>query len=121
MDGPVTEFFSSIYLYCYTQLLQLNIVLPAPDQAFNVMSSASTYIYEYSPENLRHFGIWLTSVPVQANIIPVFLAILVLYTIFSLVVWIVRGVFRLVYNFLRFSIIVAMTFTLVYVVQQYVS
>ncbi|KAI7863448.1 hypothetical protein BDF14DRAFT_1844340 [Spinellus fusiger] len=121
MDIAIMDFFSSVYIYCYQRLLEVNIALPPPERAFETARSMGDYLLEHMPQSIYQTYQRLVTVPLQANIVPVFLAIVVLYMLFSLVMWCIRAIFRLIYGFLRFSILVVMTATLMYVTQQYVS
>ncbi|KAG0175446.1 hypothetical protein DFQ28_009168 [Apophysomyces sp. BC1034] len=117
MDVIVAETFSKLYTYCYDELLQFDVALPHPDRVFAAMSTAGQFLFDHSPELVRQLYVSIISVP--ANIVPVFLAIVVLYALFTLMLWIVRGIFRVVFGFVRFSLIVVLVATMLYFVQQH--
>lgn len=118
MDAIVAEVFSNWYIYLYEQVGQ-QIHAPTPDQVFEVVTQIITILYEQSPPIVRTYCTILNSIPVQTDIIPVALALLILYALFAIIVLTVRGLFRLIYGFVRLSIIISLLAGLICFVLQY--
>ncbi|ORZ24662.1 hypothetical protein BCR42DRAFT_403405 [Absidia repens] len=122
MDEVVAQTLKQIYTYFYEQIIALNItILPTPDKVASVVGTVGYTVYQNCPENFQMYYDKFVSLPVQSNVIPVFLALVVLYTLFSLILLTLRGIYRLVYNFVRFSLILFMVVTLIYIAQQYLD
>ncbi|KAI8100035.1 uncharacterized protein BX664DRAFT_322706 [Halteromyces radiatus] len=122
MDVVVGQTLKQIYTYFYQQLVVLNItVLPTPDNVASVVSTVGLTVYQNCPEHIQLYYDKFVSLPVQSNIIPVFLALVVLYSLFSLILVTLRGIFRLVYSFVRFTLILFMITILIYIAQQYLA
>ncbi|KAI8340842.1 hypothetical protein BC941DRAFT_418359 [Chlamydoabsidia padenii] len=122
MDVVVAQTLKQIYTYFYQQVVSINItILPTPNQMASAVGTVAYTIYRNSPENLQIYYDKFVSLPVQSNVIPVFLALVILYALFSLILLTLRGIFRLVYNFVRFSIILCLVTMLIYIAQQYLA
>lgn len=118
MDAIVAEVFSRWYIYAYEQIgAQLHA--PPPSQVFDIVSQVIQTIYEHSPPIFRTYYTILNSIPVQTDIIPVALAMLILYALFAIIVIVFRGLFRLIYGFIRLSILLSVLVTFVCLVLQY--
>ncbi|KAF7729138.1 hypothetical protein EC973_004906 [Apophysomyces ossiformis] len=115
MDVIVAEMFSKGYIYCYDLLLQYHVTLPLPDQVFAAMSTAGQFLFDHCPEIIQQ--IYVSAISVPASFVPMLLAIIVLYSLFSLILWSVRAVFRLAFNFVRFGLILALVGSMLYFVQ----
>lgn len=120
MDAIAAEVFSKWYIYLYEQV-GTQIYAPKPDQVFEIVTHIAALVYEHSPPILRTYYTILNSIPVQTDIIPVALAMLILYALFAIIVVTIRGIFRLVYGFVRLSIIISLLATLICVVLQYTA
>lgn len=118
MDAIAAEVLSKWYIYFYEQLGQ-QIHAPTPSQLFDIITALATHLYEFSPPIVRTYYTILNSIPVQTDIIPVALAVLILYAIFAIMLMVIRGAIRLVVGFVRLSIIISLTAALVCVVLQY--
>ncbi|CEP09656.1 hypothetical protein [Parasitella parasitica] len=118
MDVIVTEVFSRWYIHLYEQIGP-QIHAPAPDQLFQTVGQIATVLYEHSPPIVRTYYTILNSIPVQTDIIPVALAMLILYALFAVIVVTLRGLFRLIYGFIRLSIIISLLAVLACIVMQY--
>ncbi|KAI8061175.1 hypothetical protein BC940DRAFT_310491 [Gongronella butleri] len=122
MDAVIAQTLNHFYTLIYTQAVAFNLTFfPSPATASQALSSVCTTIYNYSPENLQLYYDKFVSLPVQSNIIPVFLALFVLYTLFSIILMTVRGIMRMVYNFIRFSLMVMMIVVLLYITREYLD
>lgn len=120
MDAIVAEVFSKWYIYLYEQI-GAQVHAPTPDQLFEIMTHIITLVYEHSPPIVRTYCTVLNSIPVQTDIIPVALAVLILYALFSIIVFTVRGMFRLVYGFVRLSIIISLMAATICIILQYTT
>ncbi|KAF1798641.1 hypothetical protein V8B55DRAFT_1523782 [Mucor lusitanicus] len=120
MDVIAAEVFSKWYIYLYEQIGP-QIHAPTPDQLFQIVTQIAAVLYEHSPPIVRTYYTILNSIPVQTDIIPVALAMLILYALFAIIVVTIRGLFRLVYGFIRLSIIISLLAALVCIVLQYTS
>ncbi|KAG2213563.1 hypothetical protein INT46_002269 [Mucor plumbeus] len=120
MDVIAAEVFSKWYIYLYEQIGP-QIHAPTPDQLFQIVTQIAAVLYEHSPPIVRTYYTILNSIPVQTDIIPVALAMLILYALFAIIVVTIRGLFRLVYGFIRLSIIISLLAALVCIVLQYTT
>ena len=118
MDAIAAETLSKWYIYLYEQIGQ-QIHAPTPDQLFEIVSQVIRVIYQHSPPIVRTYCTILNSIPVQTETIPVALALLILYALFAIIVLTIRGLFRLVYGFVRLSIIISLLAGLICIVLQY--
>ncbi|ORX49501.1 hypothetical protein DM01DRAFT_1338176 [Hesseltinella vesiculosa] len=122
MDVVIAQTVNQFYSLLYNQALAFNItLLPTPAAVATSLTAAGATIYQLCPDGIQLYYDKFVSLPVQSNIIPVFLALVVLYILFSIIMATVRGIFRLVYNFVRFSIIALMIILCLYVGQQYMD
>lgn len=122
MDVVVAQTLKQIYTYFYQQVVSINItVLPTPNQVASAVGTVGYTLYTHCPENIQLYYDKFVSLPVQSNVIPVFLALVILYTLFSLILLTLRGIFRLVYSFVRFSLILFLITILIYTTQQYLA
>jgi hypothetical protein len=120
MDVIAAEVFSKWYIYLYEQIgPQLHA--PTPDQIFEIVSQLATLVYQHSPPIVRTYYTILNSIPVQTDIIPVALAMLILYALFAIIVLTIRGLFRLIYGFVRLSIIISLLAALICIILQYAT
>ncbi|KAI8136791.1 hypothetical protein BJV82DRAFT_675668 [Fennellomyces sp. T-0311] len=113
------ESLGKIYVFCYEQLRQVNVPVPPPEYIQRVLSNMLASAFGYAPPALQQFFQTLSQLPIQANIVPVLLALIVFYVVFSVVSALVRSVVRVVYGFIRFSLIVAMVGLVLAFIQQY--
>ncbi|KAI8642449.1 hypothetical protein BD408DRAFT_416552 [Parasitella parasitica] len=120
MDVIVAEVFSRWYIYLYEQIGP-QIHAPTPDQLFQTVTQIASVLYEHSPPIVRTYYTILNSIPVQTDIIPVALAMLILYALFALIVVVFRSLFRLVYGFVRLGIIIILLAVLACIVLQYTT
>ncbi|GAN11520.1 hypothetical protein MAM1_0660c11084 [Mucor ambiguus] len=120
MDVIAAEVFSKWYIYLYEQIGP-QIHAPTPDQLIRIVTQIADVLYEHSPPIVRTYYTILNSIPVQTDIIPVALAMLILYALFAIIVVTIRGLFRLVYGFIRLSIIISLLAALVCIVLQYTT
>ena len=113
------ESLGKIYGFCYEQLRHVNVPVPPPEYVQQALMNLLATAFSYAPPALQQFFQSLSQLPIQANIVPVLLALLVLYVVFSVVSALVRSVVRVVYGFIRFSLIVAMIASVFVLIQQY--
>jgi hypothetical protein len=118
MDTIAAEVLSKWYIYLYEHIGQ-QIHAPTPEQLFQVVTQIVTIVYEHSPPIVRTYCTILNSIPVQTDTIPVALALLILYALFAIIVLAIRGLFRLIYGFVRLSIIISLLAGLICIVLQY--
>lgn len=122
MDVAINQALLQTYNFIYQQLVILNVnFLPTPDTVAKGAVTIGSALYNSCPANIQVYYDNFVSLPVQSNIIPVFLALVVLYTIFSIILAVVRGTLRIIYNFVRFSLIVFLIMVLFYTVQQFMD
>lgn len=115
------QYLTQAYTYCYVQLKEANINLPAPDQVVSVTTSTISYILSHSPSFVRQLYSTLSQLPIESNFMTVFLLLVILYIIYCFVMATFRWVYRLLYGFVRFSFIIALLASILYVVQQYLE
>lgn len=120
MDVIVAEVLSKWYIYLYKQV-GAQVRAPTPDQLFEIVARITTLIYQHSPPIVRTYCTILNSIPVQTDIVPVALAALILYALFSIIVFTMRGLFRLIYGFVRFSIIISLMTVTICILVQYTT
>ncbi|CAO3608613.1 unnamed protein product [Cunninghamella blakesleeana] len=122
MDVAISQALLQSYNFIYQQLVILNVnFLPTPDTVAQGAVTVGSALYSACPANIQVYYDSFVSLPVQSNIIPVFLALVVLYTIFSIILAVVRGTLRIIYNFVRFCLIVFLIMVLFYTVQQFMD
>ncbi|KAI7895804.1 uncharacterized protein EV154DRAFT_493823, partial [Mucor mucedo] len=111
MDMIVAEVLSKWYIYFYDQV-GAQVHAPPPTQLFEIVSHLLSVIYNHSPAIVRTYLTVLNTImpvhPQENEIVPVVLATLVLYALFSIIVFTVRGLYRCFMGFLRFSIILSL-------------
>ncbi|KAI9477818.1 MAG: hypothetical protein EXX96DRAFT_568329 [Benjaminiella poitrasii] len=118
MDAIVAEVFSRWYIYLYEQIgMQLHA--PEPAQVFTTVTNIATLIYQHSPPIFRTYYTILNSIPVQTDLIPIALAVLILYALFAIIVLTLRALFRLIYGFIRLSILLSLFTALICILLQY--
>lgn len=120
MDVIVAEVLSKWYMYLYEQV-GAQVRAPTPDQLFKIVARITALIYQHSPPIVQTYCTILNSIPVQTDIVPVALAALILYALFSIIVFTVRGLFRLIYGFVRFSIIISLMTVTICILLQYTT
>lgn len=123
MDILVAQTLRQMYTFFYQQVaapLNITTVIPAPDTLTSMIGTAASSMYQYVPETVLMYYDKVMSLPVQSNVVPVLLALVVLYVVYSLIMMTLRGIFRLIYNFVRFSLILFTISSLLYIAQQYV-
>ncbi|SAM06985.1 hypothetical protein [Absidia glauca] len=123
MDIVVAQTLQQMYTYFYQQVvvpLNITTAIPTPDKLTSVLGTAAYSMYQYVPETIQVYYDKVMSLPVQSNVVPVLLALVVLYVVYSLIMMILRSIFRLIYNFVRFSLILLAILSTLYVAQQYV-
>lgn len=118
MDTIVAEVFSKWYIYFYEQI-GTEVYAPTPDKLFESVTQIIQFLYQHSPTIVRTYCTVLNTIPVQTEIIPVALAMLILYALFAVIVYTVRGIFRLVYGFVRLSIIISLLTAIICMVLHY--
>ncbi|ORE08671.1 hypothetical protein BCV72DRAFT_84426 [Rhizopus microsporus var. microsporus] len=120
MDAIVAETFSKWYIYLYDSF-GAQFHAPPPAQVFQFVSNLFNILYIHSPPIVRTYYNILNNIPVQSDIIPIALAMLILYALFAAVVMTIRGIVRLVYGFIRFSMIISIIAAMICVVLPYVN
>ncbi|KAF7723643.1 hypothetical protein EC973_001785 [Apophysomyces ossiformis] len=104
--------FASAYAYLYEQYQQLDLsAMPPADQVMATGSAAIQTVFGQTQQFVRTLPLQ------QANLLSIFLMLIILYIVYSLCVATVRWLFRLVYGFVRFSLLVAVLASLIYVIQ----
>ncbi|ORZ11804.1 hypothetical protein BCR42DRAFT_420679 [Absidia repens] len=120
MDQVSPQSAKQAYSYFYQQAMSFNItILPSPDKIASAVGTVGYTVYQNCPANLQVYFSKFASLPLQTNVLPVFLVLVILYILFSLIMATLRGVFRLVYNFVRFTLILCLIITLITIAQQY--
>ncbi|KAI9247186.1 hypothetical protein BDA99DRAFT_526334 [Phascolomyces articulosus] len=113
------ESIGKIYIFCYEQLRQVNVPVPPPEYIQQTIFGLLSTLYSFAPPALQQLFKTLAELPIQANIVPVLLALAALYVIYSVISALVRSVVRVVLGFIRFSLIVAAIACVVAMLQQY--
>lgn len=120
MDVVVADILSKCYIYMY-EIIGEQLLAPTPTEAFQFVSNLFNILYEHSPPIVRTYYNILNNIPIQSDIIPIALALLILYALFSAVIMTVKGIVRLVYGFIRLSIIISILATIICIVLPYIS
>lgn len=110
MDVIVAEVLSKWYIYFYNQVGS-QIHAPTPTQLFHFVSHILSDLYHHSPAIVRtYLTVLNTIIPAQQEneLVPVVLAALVLYALFSIIVFTLRGIYRCLMGFVRFSILLSL-------------
>jgi hypothetical protein len=115
------QYFTQAYTYCYVNLKEVNITLPPPDQVISVTASTISYILSHSPSFVRQLYSALSQLPIESNFMTIFLLLVILYIFYCFIMATLRWVYRLLYGFVRFSFIIALLASVIYVVQQYLA
>lgn len=113
------ESIGKIYGFCYEQLRHVNVPVPPPEYIQQALFGILNTIYGYAPPALQQLFQTFAQLPIQANIVPVILALAVLYVIYSVISALVRSVVRVVMGFIRFSLVVAAIACIAAMIQQY--
>ncbi|KAI8333400.1 hypothetical protein BC941DRAFT_434608 [Chlamydoabsidia padenii] len=125
MDIVVAQTLEQMYTYFYyfyqQVIVSLNITtsIPTPDKAASVLGTVVNNLYQRLPENIQAWYDKLMLLEVQSNVLPLLLALVVLYALYSLILVTLRGIVRLIYGFVRFSLIVLMISSFIYVAQKH--
>lgn len=115
------QYLTQAYTYVYSNLKENNITLPAPDQIVSFTASTVSYILSHSPNAVRQLYATLSQLPIENNFLTIFLLLVILYIGFCFVLATFRWAYRVVYGFVRFSFIIAMVASIIYVVQYYLA
>ncbi|KAI7903595.1 uncharacterized protein BX663DRAFT_507023 [Cokeromyces recurvatus] len=100
------QLFSEVYSFCYTNLKELNIPLPEPNQVLPTIKSITNHVLNVSPSFVQELYKLVSSVVVQSNMMGIFLSLVILYIFYCLLLGTFRWMYRLFYGFVRFSLIV---------------
>ncbi|KAI9484149.1 MAG: hypothetical protein EXX96DRAFT_561067 [Benjaminiella poitrasii] len=106
MTMQAFHLLSEVYSFCYTNLKDLNLPLPEPDHVVPLLRSILSTILSNSPSVVRQLYNTLSHVIVQSNFMGIFLSLAILYGFYCLLMATFRWMYRLVYGFVRFSLIV---------------
>lgn len=113
------QYASKAYDMASTTLQGHNITLPSPQTV--------TYTFQLAAQHLgdaaTSFGLpqdW-KNILVNYNILPILIALVWLYTLFCLFTMTLRWIYRVVFGFVRFSLILCTVAFVVYHVQMYLS
>ncbi|KAI9359756.1 hypothetical protein BD770DRAFT_385447 [Pilaira anomala] len=115
------QLLTQVYTFCYQHLKEANIQLPAPDQIFSVTTSTISYLLSHSPPFIQQLYSILSDSVKESNFMTIFLLLVIAYMIYCTVLATFRWVYRLLFGFVRFSFLIAVVASLVYVVQQYMA
>ncbi|KAG2235933.1 hypothetical protein BDF21DRAFT_425529 [Thamnidium elegans] len=115
------QYLSQAYTFCYLQLKDANIPLPAPDQVFGITTSAVSYILSHSPSFIQKMYSVLAQSVKESNFMTIFLLLVIVYIFYCSVVATFRWIYRLLFGFVRFTFLAALVVSIAYVVQQYLA
>jgi hypothetical protein len=111
------QLISEVYTFCYVNLQKSNIPLPAPDQVMSTVKATVSYILSYLPAAIQEAYSALSKIVVQSNFVGVFLSLLILYIAYCVVMATLHMFYRLIYGFVRFSLMVFLLGALLYIVR----
>lgn len=100
------QMIGDVYNFCYVNLQRSNIPIPPLDQVLATSRNILSYILSNSPGTLQQLYQTMSQVAIQSNMVGIFLTLVVLYIVYCLVMVTLRWIYRLVYGFLKFSLIV---------------
>jgi hypothetical protein len=100
------QLLSEAYNFCYVNLKKSNIPLPAPDQVMSMAKTSVSYTLSHSPAAIQQVYSLFSEIVVQSNFMGVFLSLLILYIFYCIVMATFRWFYRLIFGFVRFSLMV---------------
>jgi hypothetical protein len=115
------QYLTQAYTFCYLQLKEANITLPAPEQVISVTTSTISYILLHSPSFIQQLLTTFSQLPIESNFFTIILLLIIVYMIYCFIMATFRWVYRLVFGFVRFSFFLALVASIIYVVQQYLA
>lgn len=115
------QYLTQAYTFCYLQLKEANITLPAPEQVISVTTSTISYILLHSPSFIQQLFTTFSQLPIESNFFTIILLLIIVYMIYCFIMATFRWVYRLVFGFVRFSFFLALVASIIYVVQQYLA
>lgn len=99
------QLISEAYTFCYVNLQKSNIPMPAPEQVLSTLRSTVSYILSNSPSFVRQMYSMISQMVVESNFMGIFLSLVILYIFYCLILGTFRWIYRLIYGFVRFSVI----------------
>lgn len=100
------QLLSEAYNFCYVNLKKSNIQLPAPDQVISLAKNTVSYSLSHSPVAIQNVYNVFSEIVIQSNFMGVFLSLFILYIIYRTVMAMFRWFYRIIYGFVRFSLMV---------------
>ncbi|KAI8994751.1 hypothetical protein BDB01DRAFT_773948 [Pilobolus umbonatus] len=117
----ITDYLLQAYAICYKHLQQANIHLPPPDRIVPTLFSFFSFVIANAPSSVQHIFTAIQQVFQTSDIPTFFILLLLLYVVFHTILGSLRWVSRLLYGFVKFSLIVTTVITIVYAVQQFLA
>ncbi|KAI8643098.1 hypothetical protein BD408DRAFT_415575 [Parasitella parasitica] len=114
------QLISEAYTFCYVNLQKSNIPLPAPEQVMATARTAVSYILSSSPAFVRQLYGMISQMIIESNITGIFLSLVILYIFYCMIMGIFKWIYRLVYGFVRFSMILILIGTGLYFAHLYI-
>lgn len=108
------QLIGEVYNFCYINLQKSNIPIPPLEQVLSTSRSILTYIMSNSPGYIQQLYKTMSQIAIQSNMVGIFLTLLVLYIVYCLLLATMRWMYRLVYGFVKFSLIVLSIFGIAY-------
>lgn len=99
------QLISEAYTFCYVNLQKSNIPLPAPEQVLSATRTTVSYILSNSPSFVRQLYGIISQMITESNIMGIFFSLIILYTFYCLIMGMFKWIYRLIYGFVRFSLI----------------
>ncbi|KAK4513667.1 uncharacterized protein ATC70_005671 [Mucor velutinosus] len=115
------QLISEAYTFCYVNLQKSNIPLPAPEQVLSATRTTVSYILSNSPSFIRQLYGMISQMAIESNFMGIFLSLIIMYAFYCLILGMFRWIYRLVYGFVRFSLILAVIGAAVYFAHMYLS
>ncbi|CEP20130.1 hypothetical protein [Parasitella parasitica] len=115
------QLISEAYTFCYVNLQKSNIPLPAPDQVMATARTTVSYILSNSPAFIRQLYGMISQMIIESNIMGILLLLVILYVFYCVIMGIFKWIYRLVYGFVRFSVILLLIGTGLYFANMYIS
>lgn len=113
------QLISEAYTFCYVNLKKSNIPLPAPEQVLTVTRTIVSYILTHSPSFVRQLYGVVSQLVIESNFMGIFLSLVILYAFYCIIMASLRWIYRLLYGFVRFSLILFVLGGGVYLIHLY--
>ncbi|KAI8988311.1 hypothetical protein BDF20DRAFT_814740 [Mycotypha africana] len=110
---------SEAYTFCYINLKKANIPIPELNQMIQMTKATVSYLLSNSPTIIGQLYNILFKMVIESNFVGLFLVLVLLYIAYCFVMGTVRWLYRVLYGFVRFTIIILLFAGLMYALHLY--